>query len=307
MGRARSPRFLPALLPLLALRDVRSAARDALLAYGEEGLAFLAQALEDQALPQELRRHLPRTISLFSPTEAADVLQSHLPAETDGMVRFKMLRALNRLALYPEVLFDRNLLRQATEATLEAAFRLVDWRRVLEEGALAEPRRATPGHELLVRLLRDKETHALERIFRLLALQFRDEDFRGIYYGLRNNDARVRSSSRELLENLVKPPLRGPLLALVDDSPDWDRLQRAAPFYAPGLVDYETLLARILDEPGESLRCIAIYHVGELGLVELKPRLLSFRPEETGFFLSRVVERTLSLLSRPSEGKLAHA
>ncbi|HEY7514812.1 MAG TPA: hypothetical protein VIC87_10055, partial [Vicinamibacteria bacterium] len=291
----------------LALRDVRSAARDALLAYGEEGLVFLAEALEDHALPHELRRHLPRTIALFSAQEAADVLQRHLPAETDGMVRFKMLRALNRLAADPGVLFDADLLRRATEATVEAAFRLVDWRRVLEEGAIADPRRATPGHELLVRLLRDKETHALERVFRLLALQFRDEDFRGIYFGLRNNDARVRSSSRELLENLVKAPLRMPLLALVDDAQDWDRLQRAAPFYSPRLVDYETLLARILDEPGESMRCIAIYHVGELGLVELKPRLLTFRPEETGFFLSRVVERTLALLSSPPEQALAHA
>jgi AAA family ATP:ADP antiporter len=307
MGRFHSKSFLPALLPLLALRDVRNAARDALLGYGAEGLAFLAQALEDQALPQELRRHLPRTIALFSPTEAAEVLQRHLPVESDGMVRFKMLRALNRLALYPEVTFDADLLRRATEATVEAAFRLVDWRRVLEEGAAADPRRATPGHELLVRLLRDKETHALERISRLLALQFRDEDFRGIYFGLRNNDARVRSSSRELLENLVKPPLRVPLLALVDDAPDWDRLQRAAPFYSPRLMDYETLLSRILDEPGESMRCIAIYHVGELGLVELKPRLLSFRPEETGFFLSRVVERTLALLKQPPDQALAHA
>ncbi len=307
MGRFQSKRFLPALLPLLALRDVRNAARDALLGYGGEGLAFLAQALEDQALPQELRRHLPRTIGLFSPTEAADVLQRHLPAEADGMVRFKMLRALNRLALYPEVTFDADLLRRATEATVEAAFRLVDWRRVLEEGAVADRRRATPGHELLVRLLRDKETHALERIFRLLALHFRDEDFRGIYFGLRNNDARVRSSSRELLENLVRPPLRVPLLALVDDAPDWERLQRAAPYYSPRLMDYETLLSRILDEPGESMRCIAIYHVGELGLVELTPRLLSFRPEETGFFLSRVVERTLALLKQPPEQALAHA
>src|SRR5262245_2012067 len=306
MGRFQSKSFLPALLPLLALRDVRNAARDALLGYGQEGLAFLAQALEDRALPQELRRHLPRTIALFSPVEAAEVLQRQLPEETDGMVRFKMLRALNRLALYPEVMFDEGLLRRATEATVEAAFRLVDWRRVLEEGAAADSRRATPGHELLVRLLRDKETHALERLFRLLALQFRDEDFRGIYFGLRNNDARVRSSSRELLEHLLKPPLRVPLLALVDDAPDWDRLQRAAPFYSPRLVDYETLLARILDESGESMRCIAIYHVGELGLVELKPRLLSFRPEETGFFLSRVVERTLALLKQPPEQALAH-
>lgn len=304
MAELRSPRFLPALLPLLAQRDVRLGARRAFLAIGTEALAFLNQALGDEALPHEVRSHLPRTISLFEPRAAAAVLQRHLVTETDGMVRFKIIRGLNRLAAYPEVNLDRSILRRATEATLEAAFRLVHWRMVLERGAAAEPRRATPGHDLLARLLRDKEVHALERIFRLLALQHRGEDFKEIYRGLRNPSARVKASSRELLENLVPPPLRGPLLALVDDAPDAERLLRAGPYYQPRPLGYQELLGMILEQPGESLRCIAAYHVGELGLMELRPRLETFRPADTGFFLARVIERTLSLLARPEGSAL---
>ena len=307
MAEMRSPRFLPALLPLTAQHDVRQAAREAFLGIGDEALAFLDQALGDQALPHEVRRHLPRTISLFEPRAAAAVLQRHLATETDGMVRFKLLRGLNRLAAHPEVELDRGILRRATEATLEAAFRLIHWRLVLERGVAADPRRATPGHDLLVRLLRDKEVHALERIFRLLALQHRGEDFKGIYRGLRNPSAKVKAGSRELLENLVSPPLRDPLLALVDDAPDAERLPHAAPYYQARTLRYEELLGLILEQPGESLRCIAAYHVGELGLRELRPKLETFRPADTGFFLARVIERTLGLLARPEGGALVHA
>ena len=307
MAELKSARFLPALLPLLAQRDGRQAARAAFLGIGDDALAFLDQALSDQALPHEVRRHLPRTISLFAPRPAASVLQRHLITETDGMVRFKIVRGLNRLAAHPEVELDGDILRQATEATLGAAFRLVHWRFVLGWGASAEPRRATPGHDLLVRLLRDKEAHAVERIFRLLALQYRGEDFKGIYRGLYNPSPKVKASSRELLENLVAPPLRDPLLALVDDAPDADRLVRAAPYYQTRRLRYEELLDLILEQPSESVRCIAAYHVGELGLTELRPRLESFRPAETGFFLARVIERTLALLARPEGGALAHA
>lgn len=307
MGELRSPRFLPALLPLLGQRDVRQAAQAAFLGGGEEALAFLDQTLADQAYPHEVRRHLPRTISLFPPAAAAAVLQRYLVTETDGMVRFKIIRGLNRLSAHPEVELDGRVLRQATEATLEAAFRLVHWRVVLERGALSDGRRATPGHDLLARLLRDKEAHALERIFRLLALQHRGEDFKGIYRGLRNPSAKVKAGSLELLENLVNPPLRDPLIALIDDSPDVERLARAVPYYQARPVEYEGLLGLILEQPGESLRCIAAYHVGELGLTAFRPRLEGFRPAETGFFLAKVIEHTLALLARPDGGALAHA
>jgi ATP:ADP antiporter, AAA family len=307
MGRIGDDRFLPALLPLVGHRDVRTAARDALIGYGQPALAFLDDALADHSLPHELRRHLPRTISLFEPVEAARVLERRLLAERDGIVRYKILRGLNRLAANPDVVFDPKVLEAGTRATLEAAFRLLDWRVSLRRGAARDSRWATPGHELLVTLLHDKEVHTAERLFRLLSLQFRGEDFKGIHRGLNSTDPKVRSGSRELLENLVRPPLRGPLVAFVDEGPDQQRLAQAVPLYLERALDYEIVLGVILEHGGESLRCLAAYHIGELRLTGYRPRLEALRPEDTGFFLARVVERALKLLSSADGGTLAHA
>jgi hypothetical protein len=300
MGAVRSSRFLPALLGLLGRRKVRGEARAALLAYEDEGLAFLDEALGDHGLPVELRRHLPRTIALFAPVPAAAVLSRHILEEPSGAVRYRVLRGLNRLAAAPHVELDPNLLRSATDATMASVFRLVHWRSVLERGASGRPRGSTPGHELLVQLLRDKEEQAVERLFRMLALRHRGEDFKGIYRGLHSSDPRARASSRELLENVLEPRLRGAVLAVVDDAGDAARLARAGEVYVPGVLGYEDVLSLILERGGESLRCVAAHHVGELGLVALRPRLEELRGSGASFFLSRVVEHALAAF--PEEG-----
>ncbi len=297
MGAVKSARFLPALLPMLAQREVRNAARAALLAHGAPALAFLDEALGDYALPQELRRHLPRTISLFAP-EAAPVLLKRLLPEPDGMVRFKILRGLGRLRTdHPEIILDRAILEKATAETLEATFRLVHWRTAMEDGADRRPERRTPGYALLTTLLRDKEVHALERLFRLIGLQYRGEDFARIHRGASSANAKVSAASRELLENVIKPPLRDSLLALIGDAPLTERLRAAAPYYAPGPLDYDALLATMLEERSESLRSIAAHHVAELGLVAFRPRLAEIHSREKGFFAARVIERALAVLS----------
>jgi len=204
------------------------------------------------------------------------------------------------------VSLDLGIIQKATERTLEAAFRLVHWRAVLLRGVKERPSRATPGHELLVTLLRDKEVHAVERLFRLLGLQFRGEDFRRIHRGLRNTNPKVRAGSRELLENLIEPPLRSLVLALVDDAPADERLARAGPHRSFAPLDYEALLPALLEEKSESIRSIAAYHVGELGLRPLRGRLEALAATESGYFVSQVIERALRMLPGP-EGGPAHA
>jgi hypothetical protein len=229
-----------------------------------------------------------------------------MATESDGMVRYKVLRGLNRLAAHPEVHFDRGVLDKATSETLEGALRLLEWRLVLRRGGEADPRRKTEGHDLLAQLLQDKEVHAQERLFRLLALRYRGEDMKGIHRGLTSTNAKVRAGGRELLENLLEPPLREAILALVDDGPEEARLRTAAPFYTPASPSYEALLDTILEGSGESLRCVAAYHVAELGLTRFAPRLELMRSATTGFFLNRVAERALALLAAGG-GRLAHA
>ncbi len=308
MGALRLPSFVPALLPMLGDARLRPVARAALVAFGEPALAALDEALRDHDLPHEIRHHVPRTISRFPAAQAAPLLLRRLLVEEDGSVRYKILRGLGRLAAEnPDISLDRDVLRSGIERTLEATFRLVHWRTLLERGAAADPRRATPGHELLVDFMRDHEAHARERLFRLLGLLHRGEDFEKIYRGLRNASDKVRAGSRELLENLIALPLRDLVLAAVDEVPDEERLARATGVYLAPPLGYDDLLARLIDEPGETVRCLAAYHVGELGLVALGPRLEAVQAEGgAGLFLLRVVERALALL-RGAPGRLQHA
>jgi ATP/ADP translocase len=300
MGALRDEAYLPALLTMIARHEVRGAAGRAFVAFGAKGLAFLDEALADHSLPHEIRRQIPRTIRGFPARDAARALQKHLLGEQDGMVRFKILRALNRLSAdNPGLGLDRPLLRTAVDRTLGVVFRLLHWQHVLVEGARERPERATPGHELLLALLRDKEAHAAERVFRLLGLLYRNENFKSIHRGVLSSNRRLRASSRELLEAVLKPPLRDVLLAIVDRLP-WPELQpRAARCYLPMATAYEDLLLGLLEEQSETVRCLAAHHVAELGLVRLRPAIEARRAHESALFVARVLEKALRMLDEP--------
>ena len=274
-----------------------AAAREAFLAHGERGLAFLEQALADPALPHAIRRHVPRTVSRFAPAPAARILLARFLEEPDGMVRFKILRGLGRMvADHPRVPLDRELLRQAIDRTLDAAFRPLHWRVVLEQGAREDPRRATPVHGLLVALLRDKERHATDRLFRLLALRLRGENLEDVHRGLGSADPKVRASSRELLEHLLGRRLRRPILALIDEAPAAERVARAVRAHHAPALGYQDVLALLLDAPGDTLRTLTVHHAAELGAAALRPRIERLRHERPTPFLERAAAAALRAL-----------
>ena len=97
------------------------------------------------------------------------------------------------------------------------------------------------------------------------------------------------------------------MLALVNDVPDRLRIAEAQAFYRPQDLGYEELLGQLLEEPGETLRCLAAYHVAELGLTDFRPRLEAAQKKETGLFVSRVLERALRLLAEAGLRQAAHA
>jgi AAA family ATP:ADP antiporter len=265
MGRLGSERFLPILAAWIARREEGAAAREALAAIGAPALAHLAAQVDDRSLPLNVRWALPRAIALFDPPKATAVLLPLLE-RSEGMMRFRILRALSKLrADDPELELDAGVLGRAAEDTARAAFRLLDWRCSLLAGTAAHPQRATPAHELLVTMLRDKEAHALGRLFRLLGLLHPHENFERIHRGLLKSSAKARASSRELVENVVEPPLRNAILTLIDELPDEERLARAAPWYRRTAASYEETMRTLLARGGETAS-VASYHAAEVGL-----------------------------------------
>ncbi len=278
--------FLPSLIQLLPIRTVRSEVRATFVALGAPALARLGSALGDRRLPHAVRRHLPAAVGAFGTPKAAEILLRHLLDEPDGMIRFKILRALGKLRAGNRGLpLDTSILSRAVQQNLSAAFKLMRWRRALERGATERSARRTEAHGLLVALIRHKQEHALERIFRLLNLQMVDEDFRGIYRGLQSARRESQSGSRELVENLVLPPVREALLRLIDDLYD-----PVASEDRDGARDptYEEVLRELLESATESLSCLAAYQAGALrlrdfeGTLRQRARLSTFHAEVLG-------------------------
>jgi hypothetical protein len=205
----------------------------------------------------------------------------------------------------PDLALDAKIVDELTRNTVRTTYRLLAWRMALENGKAVDARRDTPTLELLVRLLRDKETHAIERLFRLLGLTHPTLEVATMYRGLKSRRPDVRASSRELLEHLLEQPVRGAVLGLIDDGPDVLRLQAAGPFHDQTLPSYEHVLAELLDVAGEALRSIAVYHIGELGLTELRQNLESLDSGHHAV-LDRITRRALELLDlRATRPKLA--
>jgi len=297
MRLAPNPRFIPRLIPMLARRKVRHEALGALVALEETALGVLEGALTDEGLSVAIRRNVPRAISMFPPERAAGVLTAHISDVHDGAVRYRILRALNRLVSEnPNLKLDRKRLDAALEQNLSRAFCLLDWRLTLERGADKHAGRQTTAHGLLVTMLRDKELNSRERMLRLLGALHPEQNVRTIARGLRSPRAEVAASSRELLESFVPSRFRTAVLGLVDDLPDPQRLQSAGTLHQPVGLDYVELLRVLLDTDSDSLRSLAVYHIGELGLSELRATVeeLDARPESS---LATVVRQTIAQLS----------
>jgi AAA family ATP:ADP antiporter len=306
MGALKRVAFVPALLAMLGRADTMTEARDALVAIGAPALPALTEALRDPALPHKIRRHVPRTISCFPASIAGPLLLDQLAVEHDSVVRHKIVRGLNAVrARDPKASFDSKKVETLAEATARDLFQLLDWRRRLREGAAEDPSRRSVGHQVVCSLLDDKRLIGLEQLLRLFALLNAAEDFQNIYRGLTSQSPDVRASSRELLEHLAPPPLRQAVITLVDDAPDAERIAAAAPFYESESVTYDQLLDRMLHSKSESLRCLAAYHVGEIGLESLRGALAEVRLGSGE--LTSVVERALAMLDARRAVEVQHA
>jgi hypothetical protein len=266
MGVRKNPLFLPSLVRMLNRHELRNEAREA-LAMIPGALDALDQALSAAKMPRDIRIHLPRTICLFEPTAAARVLLRHLQNAYDGVVRFKVIRGLVKLRRRnPELELDPTPLTLAAEQTLEHAEQLQRWGAALDSGQDAAPASERGGtafdpmraaHHLLTDLVHDKEVHATQRVFFLLEL-IHGTPFDDIWRGLRSKNPKSQASSLELLENIVKEPLRGRILQLVGDREG-----------IPGprvTLEYEDAIREILAHRSTTMRTLAEYRAVEMGI-----------------------------------------
>ncbi len=289
-----TPRAARALVRLLGEEPLTRFVRAALARTGEVGFTALQSALSDTTLPPGIRWAIPATLARLAPERAATALLSNLPKEPDGMVRFRSIVALgNLLEQHPTIRLDRRLLDEEIRNNVSRAYRYLDRRLVLQAGAEEDPTRQTVGHALLVDLLRDKQTSAVGRIFRLLSLAFPHHGFGDIHLAIESGERGFRAAAVELTHNLLRAPLRDGVVGLVEDIDDEARLASAEGYHEPIERDYERLILSLLESSSTIVRDMAAFHLAELRLPQALPVLSSLESSGRG---SPDVTRTLEIL-----------
>jgi AAA family ATP:ADP antiporter len=271
------PEFTSVLMGLLTHRALRADARDTLITLGPPALAAVGAALGDTSLPHAVRRHLPHVMAAFGTPQASAMLLRRLLEETDGMVRFKILRAIGRMrTLNDQLPLDNRALRTSIDQNIASAFRFMRWKQACKKELARIPTHLIEHHRILVGLLEDKQAHTLERLFRLLNLQANDDEFLRVYRGLQSQRREAQASSRELIEYLVQPPHRRSILALIDDL--HDRTQEHRLDNDNQIPSFEQALGELLESGIESLSSLAAHELGGLRIVRLRQALASIEP-----------------------------
>lgn len=277
MAAQPSAAFLPVVVPMLAHAYLRTTATRVLLAVGYPALAHLDVALRSAEVPPGLRRHIPRTMGLFSPAKAVPLLLAHVRRETDPAIQTRLLRTLRRVCgRHPDVVLEPGALNDATRSALRRAYEIVALRHALRQRPRGGEKLRMPAYELLLTMLDDRLQLALQHVLRLLDLMSPGDDLRRVRRAIGSSDPAVRASSLELVANVVPPAFRDSLLALLDDLPDTERLERGKVDARDARGrdwDYRTALTHLLDEGDDTVQSLAVCHVGEAHLDDLRPRL----------------------------------
>jgi ATP:ADP antiporter, AAA family len=265
-------RFIPFLVTRLGARGGRASVRAALVAIGDPALAALEVALADPNTPLRIRLHVPSAMAVFGTPRAAHGLATSLANERWGAVRYRVLRALARVATRDEVIVDAKLL------LAELRLHLGEYARMLAlEIPFVDEHDPQESALLLRGLLRDKISQALDRAFLALQVLHPREDIREIERALAGDDHWARAHAVEFLDTLTRTALynatgaegiRAQLLVVGEDLDARERLRRSG-WAAQIPPSVEAAVTRLLHESDALLAACAGYYALELRTPEL--------------------------------------
>jgi ATP:ADP antiporter, AAA family len=261
-GRQRDPSFVPRLIAALADARLERAAVEALVEMGEAAIEPLSLALTDDSLTLEARRDIPLVLARLGTPEAQDVLMRSL-LQSDPELRFRVIQGLNRLLeLHPGSPLDRHAIEVVLAAEIVGHYRsyqiLDHLGGVFPEG---DPVGAGLAHSMALEQ---------ERIFRLMALLWPEQDLKSAYVGLRSDNRLVRANALEFLDNVLPPDVRRLLVPLLDGQVTvGERAELAGRVVGTAVVSQEEAVAALVASDDPYLRSCGIYAVGALHLHSL--------------------------------------
>ena len=255
LGQLADLEYLPWLLEELGDRRHRLAAREALAAYGPAAFETLAQHLLDDRNDLVVRRNIPRVLSAVLHQGAVDLLTDAYE-RVDPRLQYPVIKALSKLrGQSSELRFGRAW----TDGVLQEQMR--SYYECIRASQALEPLDRDACGRLLARALQEKQDQSVERIFRLLGLQYAPRDMYHAYLGFVSGQPATRASALEFLDNVLEREVKLALLPLLDPSDVHSALPDLERRFGPPIRGREQALRHLLDGRDAWLRACAVYSV----------------------------------------------
>ena len=246
--------FLPALISLLGHRVLKTAARQALVGYGEAAVGALAHVLADPREDLWVRRHVPATLALIPTQASMDALIRALE-DHDRFLSFKAITAIEKLhrdhrsLSFPVAVIERRVLREASRYYDDLCAR---------HDLLREP--SSQG-TLLVRALDERLERGIDCLYRLLGLLYDSDHIAAARYTIEQGDPRRRAAAVEYLDNLLEGAVRKRVLPILEETSDAGKLRQAYLMLQTRPRDLQDTLARVLHDDDPVVAAAAVHFI----------------------------------------------
>jgi hypothetical protein len=205
--------YLPVIIGYLGDYRFRPLAREALLEYGPPVLSLLRDNVADPVQTLNVRRRIPKIMSLIG-TEQAMILLFEMLDTEDIWIRHEVIKGLNRLhRRQPEIPVDRARIEKLVIDEARAYFICLALQTALRNG-----HGHSDEHALLSRTLHDRERLHLELAFRFAGLIYPQDDMLYAYLAVANGTGPIRAGALEFLDTIWERSLKTYLLVLLDES-----------------------------------------------------------------------------------------
>jgi hypothetical protein len=265
VGVLQKRRLAPEVIDRLREPLVVPDAIDALARFGDAIVGTVRDFLVDPLVSREIRRELPELLFRIGTANARFVLIENL-TERDTKIRFRIIRALNRLGHLTQQGGDAKLVEVVLQAEILGLYRSHQVLAAVKQHAV------TPA--LVEHAVRDAIEHETERIFRLLRVRYPGIDMHSAYVGLRSDNLVVHDNALEFVETVLGPQLRELPVPLLDRDVTLERRVQLADAVIGVPVASLTDAAVILAAADDTwLQACAASLMGETGLARFARQL----------------------------------
>jgi AAA family ATP:ADP antiporter len=204
---------VPLIVEKLTDPQLHEVALGTLRVHGDKLLGTLRDYLDDPAIALEVRCALPQVFADVATEKAATDLLDSLP-KSDSRLRHSVVKALNEIRdRNPRLEFDSTCLEKLLMEELKAAYHALR-----QEHLIASAEMQGRGEQIPLRARSgDEYDQCVERVLGLLGLLFPQQDVLTAYRGLHSSNPQLRANAIELLDTLLPPRWKVPVLTLVDE------------------------------------------------------------------------------------------